>query len=52
MKPLKGRFWIGSHRGNGREGDLNRRGGPRWNIEYNYIEVLTVGISNIITLKY
>jgi len=29
MKPLKGRIWIGTHRGNGGEGDLNRRGGDR-----------------------
>ena len=29
MKPLKGRLWIGTHRGNRGEGDLNRRGEDR-----------------------
>jgi hypothetical protein len=29
MKPLKGRLWIGTHRENEKEGDLNRRGGDR-----------------------
>jgi hypothetical protein len=26
MKALKGRLWTGTHRGNRKEGDLNRRG--------------------------
>jgi hypothetical protein len=26
---LKERLWIGTHRGNGKEGGLNRRGGDR-----------------------
>jgi len=29
MKPLERRLWIGTRRGNGGEGDLNRRGGDR-----------------------
>ena len=29
MKPLKRRLWIATRRGNGGEGDLNRRGGDR-----------------------
>jgi hypothetical protein len=29
MIPLKERFWIGTHRDNGKEGGLNRRGGDR-----------------------
>ena len=27
---LKERFWIGTHRDNGKEGSLNRRGGDRY----------------------
>jgi hypothetical protein len=29
MIPLKERFWIGTHRDNGKEGGLKRRGGDR-----------------------
>ena len=46
MVLLKERFWIGTHRDNGKEGGLNRRGGDRSTTRHQQKERAGVKLSS------